>query len=550
MASSATPASVGHRPVATTNAKKIEVSGELTTGSTLQIADVFIRDEDGDPLSLDKMNNADDIKWYLVDNEAADPSGTPAATGTAFTIPADAGGKKIKIVYRIKTATGTPDSAFLPATVLLTSASSGVSGDSAADGTLSRNPRAAGADLVWNPVPLLEVRAGYRDAGNGGSQAEGGLRVNYSFGTPLHEQLDYRNVGAPSNTTNRRAFVDRNYDIVMAYREQASKIRITAMPVSGLSGTLVTLMATVDSRYPIEKVEWSGDAELLAGLQLQGSLGSGLILPQLPLTVTDGQEYSLYLTVTDSRGTRVTSERIPVRVTQDETSFRSWINVINDDVQVEDGNFVISTPLPAGEEGKVIEWHYVRERSEEEWASLKPRHIKYQSDMPGLAFKALGGTERDGHWVERVLVTHIGDDTRSLKLHIEASGPDDKHPVKGTVLLQAQPDSIAQKVTSVEVLFTPGTEEANGSVTAPVVGTEMRARTLCVNNTDCTDAFNYQWEISDEMKSWQSVPGATKATWLIPYSLNGESLQNKYIRVRIISDKENAKSSTAASDAN
>ncbi len=77
------------------------------------------------------------------------------------------------------------------------------------NGTLSRNPRAAGAALVWNPVPLLEVRAGYRDAGNGGSQAEGGLRVNYSFGTPLHEQLDYRNVGALSNTTNRRAFVDR-----------------------------------------------------------------------------------------------------------------------------------------------------------------------------------------------------------------------------------------------------------------------------------------------------------------------------------------------------
>ncbi len=101
MASSATPASVGHRPVATTNAKKKEVSGELTTGSTLQIADVFIRDEDGDPLSLDKMNNADDIKWYLVDNEAADPSGTPAATGTAFTIPADAGGKK-----KLKSFTG------------------------------------------------------------------------------------------------------------------------------------------------------------------------------------------------------------------------------------------------------------------------------------------------------------------------------------------------------------------------------------------------------------------------------------------------------------
>lgn len=78
----------------------------------------------------------------------------------------------------------------------------------------------------------------------------------------------------------------------------------------------------------------------------------------------------------------------------------------------------------------------------------------------------------------------------------------------------------------------------------------MRARTLCVNNTDCTDAFNYQWEISDEMKSTAIRTGCDKGLWLIPYSLNGESLQNKYIRVRIISDKENAKSSTAASDAN
>lgn len=40
MASSATPASVGHRPVVTKDTK-IEVSGELTTGSTLQIADVL-----------------------------------------------------------------------------------------------------------------------------------------------------------------------------------------------------------------------------------------------------------------------------------------------------------------------------------------------------------------------------------------------------------------------------------------------------------------------------------------------------------------------------
>lgn len=100
MASSATPASVGHRPVATTNAKKIEVSGELTTGSTLQIADVFIRDEDGDPLSLDKMNNADDIKWYLVDNEAADPSGTRRQPGRLLPF------LLMQVVKKLKSFTG------------------------------------------------------------------------------------------------------------------------------------------------------------------------------------------------------------------------------------------------------------------------------------------------------------------------------------------------------------------------------------------------------------------------------------------------------------
>ncbi len=45
---------------------------ELTTGSP-DSGCFFIEDEDRDPLSLDKMNNADDIKWYLADNEAADP---------------------------------------------------------------------------------------------------------------------------------------------------------------------------------------------------------------------------------------------------------------------------------------------------------------------------------------------------------------------------------------------------------------------------------------------------------------------------------------------
>lgn len=148
MVSSATPASVGHRPVATTSEKKLEVSGDLTTGSVLSIDNVFFTDVENDALDLSKMNNAEDIKWYLVNNDADTPSGTPAGTGTSFTIPGDAGSKKIKVVYRIKTATGTPDSAFQPNTVLLTTASSGVGGDGAVDGTISNKLKAVTINVL------------------------------------------------------------------------------------------------------------------------------------------------------------------------------------------------------------------------------------------------------------------------------------------------------------------------------------------------------------------------------------------------------------------
>ena len=72
--------------------------------------------------------------------------------------------KKIKIVYRIKTATGTPDSAFLPATVLLTSASSGVGGDSAADGTISNKLRSVTINVVNESGKPTDELNGTNDA--------------------------------------------------------------------------------------------------------------------------------------------------------------------------------------------------------------------------------------------------------------------------------------------------------------------------------------------------------------------------------------------------
>ncbi|ELE6317852.1 inverse autotransporter beta domain-containing protein [Salmonella enterica] len=407
--------------------------------------------------------------------------------------------------------------------------------------TLTRDPSAIGAALSWRPIPLLEVRVGYRDAGSGGTQAEGSINLNYSFGSTFKEQLDTSNITAATNAVNRTAFVDRNYDIVMEYREQASRIRITAPALTGRSGNTLTLQAQVNSRYPIEKIEWSGDAELLAGLKTQGSINSGLQLPVLPLTVQSGKEYGLFLTVTDSRGTTVTSERIPVTVLIDENSFRSDLNVINPGTKYTDGHFVIPASQTTTSNSEIVEWHYVRARSQEEWISLTPESVKYTTDMAGVTLKPLKGELRDGHWVERVQVEYnsaiSSAPSDTLRFSITATGSDGSQPLKSDVQLLRH-SNLLSTVTSVAIQYTPGSEELNGSTVAPVVGSVLQTKTLCNAAIECTDQFEYQWEISPDGSNWHNVPGATSKTWIMPAQMNGQSLQNMKVRVRVTSDNQ------------
>lgn len=160
-----------------------------------------------------------------------------------------------------------------------------------------------------------------------------------------------------------------------------AKGQLQAIPQSALNDGI---SRGVSSRYPVERIEWSGDAALMTGLQQQGSINSPLVLPELPLDVTDSKEYSLYLTVTDSKGNTVTSERIPVTVAVNPENFRSHINVIHDEVRREDGKFVVPSPAVNDAAGSVVEWHYVRERSEDEWTSLKPENVHaVQQRHPG-----------------------------------------------------------------------------------------------------------------------------------------------------------------------
>lgn len=83
-----------------------------------------------------------------------------------------------------------PDSAFLPTTVLLTSASSGVGGDSAADGTISNKLRSVTINVVNESGKPTDELNGTNDAN---TPVVGGTLEQY-WSVPPQRQLSVRSV--------------------------------------------------------------------------------------------------------------------------------------------------------------------------------------------------------------------------------------------------------------------------------------------------------------------------------------------------------------------
>lgn len=398
------------------------------------------------------------------------------------------------------------------------------------NGKLTRNPYATSASVMYKPVPLVEITAGYRDANRAGTETLAGLNFNYVFGQPLSEQLDAGRVTLPDNRQNRTEFVSRNYNIVMEYREQESRITLSSKPVSGLAETSVTLTPSVNSRYPIVSYQWSGDAELLAGMVNMQAANTAITLPKLPLDTTESKSYGLYLTATDSRGVSATSERIPVTVGINTAVFKSFVELVNKDAVVKDGAYQV--PVGPGNE-VVLEWRFVRVRAKDDFAYIKPETFKYEAPASYVKSESLGGDMVDGVWTEKVRVTL---DTRQPATltpgnNILAWGPNEKTPATAKVALHPRVSAGADRITQLSVEYTAGNEILNGSTTSPVVNTVLKARAQC-GPQDCTADWQYIWQVSADGVSWEDVPDVKAEAWKMPAVLNGKSLQGYQVRIK------------------
>ncbi|EFH8318815.1 TPA: inverse autotransporter beta domain-containing protein [Escherichia coli] len=407
------------------------------------------------------------------------------------------------------------------------------------NGNLTSDPYSTSASLVYKPVPLIELKAGYKDAHDAGSETNVNLNFKYSFGTPLSEQLDPSKVTGQTNKQNRTEFVDRNYNIVMEYREQKSRIKIQMAPVKGFSGETVFLTPSVDSRYPVTKYEWVGDPEVISGLANINDPYSTLSLPVLSLDSIAPKEYTLYLKVTDSRGTTVTSERIPVLVELNKDAFESHINLLNEDATFEGDTYILPSLNADNPDGMIVNWRFVRvdKADGERWKVVKPKDVKYLVHSNNVSVESLGGDLVKDEWVEKFRIVYK-DKTKAVSLEdinlsIQATGPSGIHTRKAKVKVTPVKDGV-NRVTDLKINFPAGTLEENGATDAPVVGTTLTARAFCENNIECTSDFIYKWEVSEDGKSWHTIPGETKSTWQLPHEIGGVSMQSKRIRVSVV----------------
>lgn len=187
----------------------------------------------------------------------------------------------------------------------------------------------------------------------------------------------------------------------------------------------------------------------------------------------------------------------------------------------------------------IVNWRFVRvdKADGERWKVVKPKDVKYLVHSNNVSVESLGGDLVKDEWVEKFRIVYK-DKTKAVSLEdinlsIQATGPSGIHTRKAKVKVTPVKDGV-NRVTDLKINFPAGTLEENGATDAPVVGTTLTARAFCENNIECTSDFIYKWEVSEDGKSWHTIPGETKSTWQLPHEIGGVSMQSKRIRVSVV----------------
>ncbi|EPM4908895.1 inverse autotransporter beta domain-containing protein [Klebsiella oxytoca] len=185
---------------------------------------------------------------------------------------------------------------------------------------LQRNPRAITLGLDYTPFPLATVKASHREGQQGQREGQLELQMHYQLGTSLNDQLNPDNVAAMRSLMGSRYdSVDRNYDIVLEYREKAGLLTVdlAAVPGTLLEGDEHVMLPLVKNKYRITDVNWLGDTAALVLTPTAGELNPRdwrITLPAWDPTPGAMNRYQLSVRLTDEKGHNATSNIVEILV--------------------------------------------------------------------------------------------------------------------------------------------------------------------------------------------------------------------------------------------
>nr|WP_127959111.1 inverse autotransporter beta domain-containing protein [Serratia microhaemolytica] len=186
-----------------------------------------------------------------------------------------------------------------------------------------KNPHAFTAGLNYTPFPLVTLGAEHR-RGKGGEDTRLSLQFNYRFGASWMTHIDPTAVVVRRTLAGGRYdLVERNNNLVLDYKKQSViRLQLPAQ-LSAYSQEMVMVDAKVESKYPLDRIEWDGGAIIAAGGAVTtSSIQSALIrLPQYkaiqPGTPDNQNSYIISAVAYDQRGNVSPTAKLRVTVQPD-----------------------------------------------------------------------------------------------------------------------------------------------------------------------------------------------------------------------------------------
>ncbi|MDV5227700.1 Ig-like domain-containing protein [Providencia rettgeri] len=181
------------------------------------------------------------------------------------------------------------------------------------------DPQALTVGLSYTPFPLLTINAERRRGTSDERDSKIGLQLNYQLGTAWQQQINPDNVSALRTLQGSRYdFVDRNNNIVLEYRKKEVINLSVSSPITGYAGEEKPLTFTVNSKYGLDRIEWSAPQLIAANGQLiDNKKGEYRVkLPDYQANKQATNSYVINAVAIDKQGNRSANVAVQVTVTQ------------------------------------------------------------------------------------------------------------------------------------------------------------------------------------------------------------------------------------------